>query len=194
MSTGVEILRSGGALIDAKGGSVDVAKVLSAAAGTGEAGSSSAGYIGLYFSAHWCPPCRGFTPQLAQTYKALQANGTKFEIIFCSWDEDRKEFLEYAQTMPWTKLPFQDPRIQALSKLYAVQSIPTLIMLDAKSGAVFSTHARNVIPGDREGKLFPWPGGAANRPAPFSGRVLALGAMAAFSAFWLYDKWSRGKL
>merc|ERR1719253_707593 len=24
--------------------------------------------IGLYFSAHWFPPCRGFTPQLAKAY------------------------------------------------------------------------------------------------------------------------------
>jgi len=23
----------------------------------------------IYFSAHWCPPCRGFTPVLAKNYK-----------------------------------------------------------------------------------------------------------------------------
>ena len=25
--------------------------------------------VGVYFSAHWCPPCRGFTPVLANHYK-----------------------------------------------------------------------------------------------------------------------------
>ena len=25
--------------------------------------------IGIYFSAHWCPPCRGFTPVLSEFYK-----------------------------------------------------------------------------------------------------------------------------
>ena len=35
---------------------------------------------GIYFSAHWCPPCRQFTPRLAQTYNALRAAGREFEV------------------------------------------------------------------------------------------------------------------
>jgi thiol-disulfide isomerase/thioredoxin len=35
---------------------------------------------GIYFSAHWCPPCRQFTPRLAQTYNALRAAGRDFEV------------------------------------------------------------------------------------------------------------------
>ena len=31
--------------------------------------------IGLYFSAHWCPPCKTFTPQLAATYTKMRAEG-----------------------------------------------------------------------------------------------------------------------
>ena len=27
--------------------------------------------IGIFFSAQWCPPCRGFTPELANTYNML---------------------------------------------------------------------------------------------------------------------------
>merc|ERR1719189_1069843 len=40
--------------------------------------------IGIYFSAHWCPPCRGFTPVLAETYETLAKAGKKFEIVFVS--------------------------------------------------------------------------------------------------------------
>merc|ERR1711871_796533 len=38
-------------------------------------GDISKPYVGLYFSAHWCPPCRGFTPELAKRYTKLNENG-----------------------------------------------------------------------------------------------------------------------
>ena len=48
--------------------------------------------VGLYFSAHWCPPCRSFTPELAKTYKLLTEQGKNFEIVFVSSDNDDSGF------------------------------------------------------------------------------------------------------
>ena len=63
---------------------------------------------GLYFSAHWCPPCRGFTPVLAEYYNEWQASnpGKKLEIVFLSSDRDQGSFDEYFKEMPWAALDF----------------------------------------------------------------------------------------
>jgi hypothetical protein len=42
-----------------------------------------------------CPPCRGFTPKLAESYTAMQASGKSFEIVFVSSDKDQGTFDEY---------------------------------------------------------------------------------------------------
>ena len=34
--------------------------------------------IGLYFSAHWCPPCRAFTPELVKFRDACVEKGYPF--------------------------------------------------------------------------------------------------------------------
>ena len=49
-------------------------------------------HIALYFSAHWCPPCKQFTPVLAELYKKLQASGTDLEIIYVSLDRTPDQF------------------------------------------------------------------------------------------------------
>merc|ERR1711912_135527 len=56
-------------------------------------------YVMIYFSAHWCPPCRAFTPTLADKYKAKTKNA---EIVFVSGDKSDDSFQEYYKEMPWT--------------------------------------------------------------------------------------------
>ena len=63
--------------------------------------------VGIYFSAHWCPPCRSFTPKLAEFYKNLHAE-KNFEIVFVSSDKKEDEFRGYYEEMPWLALPFCD--------------------------------------------------------------------------------------
>lgn len=61
----------------------------------------------MFFRAHWCGPCRGFTPKLAEIYKDVQNElKDKFDIVFISWDEDQASFDEYLKEMPWKALPF----------------------------------------------------------------------------------------
>jgi len=112
-------------------------------------------YIGLYFSAHWCPPCRGFTPSLVSAYKEhLKAKG--LEIIFVSSDRDQAAFMEYYATMPWKAIPMGDKRKDALSKMFEVEGIPSFVIVDASTGATVTTDARGDVGADPTGEQFPW--------------------------------------
>ena len=61
---------------------------------------------GIYFSAHWCPPCRNFTPKLATFYENCKKMENILEIIFVSSDRDEEGFEEYFGEMPWLALPY----------------------------------------------------------------------------------------
>lgn len=117
---------------------------------------SSKKVVGLYFSAHWCPPCRGFTPKLAEVYKTISAEKS-FEIVFVSSDKDEKQFASYFEEMPWLALPFAERDVKKkLSKKFKVNGIPSLILLDGATGAVLNKDGRSVISKDPEGVNFPW--------------------------------------
>ena len=62
--------------------------------------------VGFYFSAHWCPPCRGFTPRLAELYREAQSRS--FEIVFVSCDHDEATFDKYRSEMPWPAVPWNE--------------------------------------------------------------------------------------
>jgi len=116
----------------------------------------------LYFSAHWCPPCRGFTPKLSEQYKTYKSKGLEVECVFVSSDRDEKSFDEYFGEMPWLALPFADrERKGALSKCFDVSGIPSLVVLgpvDEATGErpVINKNARGPVGGDATGADFPW--------------------------------------
>jgi len=65
-----------------------------------------ADHVGIYFSAHWCPPCRRFTPKFAKIYSQMRKDGKKFQAVFVTCDKNQKAFDEYFNEMPWTAVPF----------------------------------------------------------------------------------------
>ena len=100
--------------------------------------------IGIYFSAHWCPPCRQFTPKLAEFYNKINSNGKKLEIIFCSSDNDEKSFKEYYNLMPWTSIPFNSPVTSSLARNLWIFSIPNLYILD-NQGNIIDKYGRDTF-------------------------------------------------
>ncbi len=105
--------------------------------------------VGLYFSAHWCPPCRGFTPVLAEAYKGIVAQGKPFQVVFVSSDRDQGSFDGYYGEMPWIALPFQERDLKAtLCDKYGVTGIPCLVLLNGATGELITKDGRGEIAGD----------------------------------------------
>jgi len=100
--------------------------------------------VGIYFSAHWCPPCRGFTPILAEKYREITAEDKPFEIIFVSSDRDEESATEYYSSMPWKMLSFkQRDKKKTLSELFDVSGIPTLVLVD--DDGTITTNGREAL-------------------------------------------------
>ena len=103
--------------------------------------------VGLYFSAHWCPPCRNFTPRLAAKYEELKAAGHPFEIVFISSDSSAAACTEYFAEMPWKCLDYGDRRTKEMLSspmLFNVTGIPTLVLLDG-DGKLITKDGRDAV-------------------------------------------------
>lgn len=87
--------------------------------------------ICLYFSAHWCPPCRILSPLLMQFYKKINEESKRLQVVYCSFDRDEETFLEYFEEMPWLAINFNEEQaISDLGDQLGIYGIPTMIVLD----------------------------------------------------------------
>ncbi len=96
--------------------------------------------IALYFSAHWCPPCRKFTPQLVDYYNQVESQHPEFEVVFVSCDRSRFNWETYMRDsrMPWPAVDYD--RLGELGDLRRIggDGIPSLVLLDP-AGHVLSS-------------------------------------------------------
>jgi nucleoredoxin len=110
--------------------------------------------IALYYSAHWCPPCRAFTPELVKEYAKLAAEHPEFELILVSWDNNEKAMEEY---MAWGSMNFPALQFDAIERnktvsALAASGIPYLVVVDADGNALLGkgekdwVHPTTILP------------------------------------------------
>ena len=110
--------------------------------------------VALYFSAHWCPPCRNFTPILRDFYDEVIEDGD-FEIVFVSFDRSDADLQGYLKEAHgnWLYVPFGDEKIQELANKFGVSGIPALIVVKA-DGDVISQNGRADVQGKTPKKAY----------------------------------------
>jgi nucleoredoxin len=99
--------------------------------------------IALYFSAHWCGPCREFTPKLVEFYNRTVAQHPEFEIVLVSADKSPAGMETYMREnqMPWPAIDFAKVAGKTAVKKYAGDGIPCLVVLDASGKVIADTYA-----------------------------------------------------
>ena len=110
--------------------------------------------VGFYFSAHWCPPCRQFTPKLV---KFRDENKDAFEVVFVSSDNSPKEQMGYMKEagMKWFTLEHRSREASALAKKFNVRGIPALIIV-SPDGETITMNGRGEVLANAKGAAKAW--------------------------------------
>merc|ERR1712137_616553 len=100
------------------------AKLVKADGSSVEADSALEGkdLILFYFSAHWCPPCRQFTPMLKDFYEEVD----NVEIVFVSSDRSNEDMLSYMKEShgDWLATEHGSSLTNDLKQKFGIQGIP----------------------------------------------------------------------
>ena len=110
--------------------------------------------VGFYFSAHWCPPCRAFTPNLV---KFRDSNKDDFEVVFVSSDKSPDAQMGYMKEtgMKWYTLAHRSSEANALKQKFGVRGIPALIIV-SPDGETVTKNGRGDVSSNPGGAIKAW--------------------------------------
>ncbi len=96
----------------------------------------------FYFSAHWCAPCRKFTPKLVQYYNEVAPKHPEFELVFVSRDKTPFGMETYMRDtdMPWPAIDYQKIAAKPAINKYAGSGIPDLVLVDSSGKVIASSY------------------------------------------------------
>ncbi|MDG1138297.1 MAG: thioredoxin family protein [Opitutales bacterium] len=100
-------------------------------------------FVGIYFSASWCPPCRTFSPKLVDF---RDKNKDQFEVVFVSSDGSQEDQFKYIKkaNMKWLTLPNGSEAGSAIAKKFGIRGIPSLVIV-SPDGQVVSKNGRGDV-------------------------------------------------
>ena len=110
--------------------------------------------VGFYFSAHWCGPCRSFTPNLVDF---RDANTKDFEVVFVSKDKSPEAQMDYMKNsnMNWYTLTHRSSEANALYEQFGVRGIPKLIIV-SPDGKTITENGRRDVSSNPNGAIQAW--------------------------------------
>jgi nucleoredoxin len=100
-------------------------------------------FIGLFFTASWCPPCESFANELKEVYQEANSKEKIFEVIQISNEKSEKDLENHIRTdkRNWFYVPNNDHLMWDLIDEYEVKFLPVLIIIN-KERVVLSKTGR----------------------------------------------------
>jgi thiol-disulfide isomerase/thioredoxin len=107
-------------------------------------------YVMLDFWGSWCGPCRMSSPKLVELYNKLKQADANIEFVGIACRETKDENWIKAienDNLVWTQLnDAHSPQGQSIQKRYAVDGVPTCILISPEGKIVYRDHPFDIIP------------------------------------------------
>jgi len=110
-------------------------------------------FVLLYFSASWCPPCRKFSPILS---KFALTHKDSVGVIFMSNDTSEAEAEKYLAGKYFSFAGYQTQAHSILNQLLSITMLPSLVIMNRKTGKVITHWGRSAVEGNSERCVQDW--------------------------------------